>query len=71
MMWCTLHVSLYRKTLRITTMGDGRRGRVKRGILKCSVIFNASNKKKETLKIVLFHEIARYLAELTLENGNF
>ena len=27
--------------------------------------------KKETLKIVLFHEIARYLAELTLENGNF
>ena len=44
---------------------------MKRGILKCSVVFNASNKKKETLKIVLFYEIARYLAELTLENGNF
>ena len=70
MMRSTLHVSLYRKTLRITTMGVGKRGRVKRGILKCSVVFNASN-KKETLKIVLFHEIARYLAELTLENGNF
>ena len=50
MMWCTLHVSLYRKTLRITTMGDGRRGRVKRGILKCSVVFNASNKKKKPSK---------------------
>ena len=70
MMWSTLHVSLYRKTLGITTMGDGRRGREKRGILKCSVVFNASN-KKETLKIVLFHEIARYLAELTLEKENF
>ena len=44
-------------------MGDGRRGREKRGILKCSVVFNASNKKKEILNIVLFHEIARYLAE--------
>ena len=47
MMRSTLHVSLYRKTLRITTMGDGRRGREKRGILKCSVVFNASNKEKK------------------------
>ena len=46
MMRSTLHVSLYRKTLRITTMGDGRRGREKRGILKCSDVFNASNKEK-------------------------
>ena len=63
MMRSTLHVSLYRKTLCITTMGDGRRGREKRGILKCSVVFNASNEKKKFLNIVLFHEIARYLAE--------
>ena len=62
MMWSTLHVSLYRKALCITTMGDERRGREKRGILKCSVVFNASNKKK-FLNIVLFHEIARYRAE--------
>ena len=27
--------------------------------------------KKETLKINLFYEIARYLAELTLEKENF
>ena len=46
----TLHVSLYRKTLRITTMGDGRRGREKRGIWKCSVVFNASNKEKKPSK---------------------
>ena len=63
MMWSTLHVSLYRKALCITTMGDERRGREKRGILKCSVVFNASNEKKKFLNIVLFHEIARYLAE--------
>ena len=44
-MWSTLHVSLYRKTLCITTMGDGRRGRVKRGILKCSIVFGALNKE--------------------------
>ena len=44
-------------------MGDERRGREKRGILKCSVVFNASNEKKKFLNIVLFHEIARYLAE--------
>ena len=50
MMWSTLHVSLYRKTLRITTMGDGRRGREKRGIWKCSVVFNASNKEKKPSK---------------------
>ena len=50
MMWSTLHVSLYRKALCITTMGDERRGREKRGILKCSVVFNASNKKKELSK---------------------
>ena len=56
MMWSTLHVSLYRKALRITTMGDGRRGREKRGILKCSDVFNASNKEKKTLKIILFYE---------------
>ena len=48
MMKSTLHVSLNRKTLCITTMGDGRRGREKRGILKCSVVFNASNKEKTT-----------------------
>ena len=48
MMWSTLHVSLYCKALCITTMGDGRRGREKRGILKCSVVFNASNKKKKS-----------------------
>ena len=46
MMRSTLHVSLYRKTLCITTMGDGRRGREKRGILKCSDVFNFSNKEK-------------------------
>ena len=46
MMWSTLHVSLYRKTLCITTIGDGKRGRERRGILKCSVVFNASNKEK-------------------------
>ena len=50
MMWSTLHVSLYRKALCITTMGDERRGREKRGILKCSVVFNASNKKKKSSK---------------------
>ena len=50
MMRSTLHVSLYRKTLRITTMGDGRRGREKRGIWKCSVVFNASNKEKKPSK---------------------
>ena len=27
--------------------------------------------KKETLKIILFYEIARYLAELTLEKEHF
>ena len=70
MMWSTLHVSLYRKALCITTKGDWRRGMEKRGILKCSVVFSASNKKK-TLKIILFDEIARYLAELTLEKENF
>ena len=48
MMWSTLHVSLYCKALCITTMGDERRGREKRGILKCSVVFNASNKKKKS-----------------------
>ena len=48
MMRSTLHVSLNRKTFCITTMGDGRRGREKRGILKCSVVFNASNKEKTT-----------------------
>ena len=50
MMRSTLHVSLYHKTLRITTMGDGRRGREKRGIWKCSVVFNASNKEKKPSK---------------------
>ena len=49
MMKSTLHVSLNRKTLCITTMGDGRRGREKRGILK-SVVFNASNKEKKPSK---------------------
>ena len=56
MMRSTLHVSLNRKTFCITTMGDGRRGREKRGILKCSVVFNASKKEKKTLKIILFYE---------------
>ena len=50
MMRSTLHVSLNRKTICITTMGDGRRGREKRGILKCSVVFNASNKGKKPSK---------------------
>ena len=45
MMWSTLHVSLYRKALCITTIGDGRRGRERRGILKCSVVFRALNNK--------------------------
>ena len=45
MMWSTLHVSLYRKALCITTMGDGRRGKEKRGILKCYIVFSALNKK--------------------------
>ena len=49
MMRSTLHVSLNRKTLCITTMGDGRRGREKRGILK-SVVFNTSNKEKKPSK---------------------
>ena len=69
MMWSILHVSLYRKALRITTMGDGRRGREKRGILKCSVVFNASNKKK----IPQYRFVPRNssLSCRTLENGNF
>ena len=50
MMWSTLHVSLYRKALCITTKGDWRRGREQRGISKCSVVFNASNKKKKSSK---------------------
>ena len=58
---------LYRKALCITTKGDWRRGREERGILKCSVVFNASNKKKKSL----FYETARYLAELTLQKENF
>ena len=45
MMWSTLHVSLYRKALCITTIGDGRRGRERRGILKFSVVFRALNNK--------------------------
>ena len=44
-MWSTLHVSLNRKALCITTMGDQRRGREKRGILKC-YFFGALNKVK-------------------------
>ena len=69
MMWSTLHVSLYRKALCITTMGDERRGREKRGILKCSVVFNASNKKK----IPQYRFVPRNssLSCRTLENGNF
>ena len=63
MMRSTLHVSLYRKTLRITTMGDGRGGREKRGIWKCSVVFNASNKEKKTLKIILFYETKTWKAK--------
>ena len=47
MMRSTLHVISYRKALCIARMGDGRREREKRGILKCSVVFNASNKKKK------------------------
>ena len=43
-MWSTLHVSLNRKALCITTMGDQRRGREKRGILKC-YFFGALNKE--------------------------
>ena len=31
-------------------MGDGRRGREKRGILRCSVVFNASNKERKPSK---------------------
>ena len=50
MMRSTLHVSLNRKTSCITTMGDGRRGREKRGISKCSDVFNASNKEKKLSK---------------------
>ena len=45
MMWSTLHVSLYRKALCIKTIGDERRGRERRGILKCSVVFRALNNK--------------------------
>ena len=47
MMWSTLDVISYRKALCITTTSDWRRERDKRGILKCSVVFNASNKKKK------------------------
>ena len=46
MMWFTLHVSLYRKALCITTMGDQRRGREQGEILKCSIVFSALNLKK-------------------------
>ena len=69
MMWSTLHVSLYCKTLCITTMVDGRRGREKRGILNCSVVFNASNKKR----IPQYRFVPRNssLSCRTLENGNF
>ena len=45
MMWSTLHVSLYRKVLCITTMGDWRRRKEKRGILRRSVTFSALTKK--------------------------
>ena len=69
MMWSTLHVSLYRKALCITTMGDERRGREKRGILKCSVVFNASNKKK--IPQYCFVPRNSSLSCRTLENGNF
>ena len=44
-MWSTLHVSLNRKALCITTMGDQRRGREKRGLLKCYIVFGALNKE--------------------------
>ena len=47
MMRSTLDVISYRKALCITTTSDWRREREKRGILKCSVVFNASNKKKK------------------------
>ena len=47
MMWSTLHVSLYCKALCITTTGDWKRGKEKRGIYKCSVVSNASYKKKK------------------------
>ena len=33
--------------------------------------FQCLQQKKETLKLILFYEIARYLAELTLEKENF
>ena len=71
MMRSTLDVISYRKALCITTTSDWRREREKRGNLKCSVVFNASNKKKETLKLILFYEIAGYLAELTLQKENY
>ena len=47
MMRSTLDVISYLKALCITTTSDWRREREKRGILKCSVVFNASNKKKK------------------------
>ena len=69
-MWSTLHVSLYCKALCITTTGDWKRGKEKRGIYKCSVVFNASYKKKP-LEVLLFYAIARYLAEPKLGKGHF
>ena len=33
--------------------------------------FQCLQRKKETLKLILFYEIARYLTELTLEKENF
>ena len=33
--------------------------------------FQCLQQKKETLKLILFYEIARYLAELTLEKEHF
>ena len=70
-MWSTLHVSLYCKALCITTTGDWKRGKEKRGIYKCLVVFNASYKKKKTHEVLLFYAIARYLAEPKLGKGNF
>ena len=70
LMWSTLHVSLYCKALCITTTGDWKRGKEKGGIYKCSVVFNASYKKK-TLEVLLFYAIARYLAEPKLGKENF
>ena len=47
MTWSTLHISLYRKVLcfikPFLTIVDGRRGREQRGILKCTIVFNASS----------------------------